>query len=721
MATEFRFFKAGSVNQLKIAVPADLEAVETLDTKLWLATSMPTAGIDFDAKTLEYIDSDNDGRIRVPELRAAVRFVREQMIDTTPLFAGTDKLALDNIKDAEIVKIAKTIFGDARELDLATLEKTFADFESLPFCGNGTLSKAAAGDDAQVAALIGDIAAACGNETISADDVKDFLKNAQAKIDWCNGINDDNRDKILPLAEKTVPAATAANAVRAKIDDYFARVHLANFDNASVAKLNPADSDIAAVAITGDLTGTETGAMPIAHIRCGEAVLNLDAGINPAWTAAVETLKNTVLEPLKLSTQTLTEKDWEKIKETFAPYFSYAATEPKALKASLAPERLAEIIAADPLTLFAPLFARDAEATPRRNTLKTLIRLSRYSRDLVALLHNFVSFADFYNKDPKTVFLNGKLYIDGRALSLCINVNDVGAHSALAGSASNAYLIYAKCVRKSDGKTQTICAMLGDGNGGVQVGTNGIFIDKNGYDYDATVVKVVEQSISLRQAFWSPYVKIGKFIEKQINNFAADREKKVDGELTATVSKAPAAAPAKTPFDIGKFMGVIAAAGLALGAIGAAFAAFASAIAEQPWWVLPIAFALLVLIISLPSVFLTAMKLRKRTISPILNANSWAINTDARLSIRLCKSYTELPVKPANSKNESSGKALKICGVIALIVLIVAGLALAFCPYCRSLAFGGNDECQNCETVTTENSVPAPTAKEAAVPAEATN
>lgn len=708
MATKFRFFTAGNVDQLKISVPADLEAVEQLDTKLWLVTSMPTTGIDFDSATLALIDSDNDGRIRVPEVRAAVKFAREQLTDTTPLFAETDKIELANLKDDELVKTAKLIFGDVKELDLATLEKTFANFEKQPFCGNGTLSKAAAGDDATLATLIDDIANACGGNEISAAQVEQFLADAGAKIAWDQTITDENRATILPLGDKTVPAAAAVSALTAKIDDYFARTHLANYDSASVAKLNPTETDIATIAATGDLTGTETSAMPIAHINVGDTALALNAGINPAWAAAVETFKTAVLAPLNLSTKTLSEADWTKIKTTFAPFFAYSATEPKALKSDITPARLAEIIAADPKTLLAPLFAKDAEATPQRNALKTLIKLARYSRDLVALLLNFVSFEKFYNQDPQTVFLNGKLYIDGRALSLCINVADAGAHASLAGTPSNAYLIYAKCVRKSDAKTQTICAMLGDGNDNLQVGMNGIFIDKNGNDYDATIVKIIEQSISLRQAFWAPYVKVGKLIEKQINNFATEREKKVDSNLIEKITKTNTPAgtplPAKLPFDIGKFMGIIAAAGLALGVVGAAIATMAKAIAEQPW-VLPIVIVAVILLISLPSVFITAMKLRKRTISPILNANSWAINTNARLSITLCKNYTELPKKPTNSKNESAYTTLKITVAFILLFAIVAGLALAFCPVCRQAC---GLECKKAEPQTcVEKTVPA--------------
>ena len=44
-----------------------------------------------------------------------------------------------------------------------------------------------------------------------------------------------------------------------------------------------------------------------------------------------------------------------------------------------------------------------------------------------------------------------------------------------------------------------------------------------GRDWDATVVKIVENPISIRQAFWSPYKRISRMISQQIEKLAADQ------------------------------------------------------------------------------------------------------------------------------------------------------------------------------------------------------
>src|SRR5271156_859833 len=76
MATTYnwKFFRAGGFNQVVIGSGADLLNLDQLDQKLWVALACPTTGVEFDKTTLALIDTDKDGRIRVPELIAAARW-----------------------------------------------------------------------------------------------------------------------------------------------------------------------------------------------------------------------------------------------------------------------------------------------------------------------------------------------------------------------------------------------------------------------------------------------------------------------------------------------------------------------------------------------------------------------------------------------------------------------------------------------------------------------
>ena len=70
----WRFFRAGGFNQVVISSGADLLNLDQLDQKLWVALACPTTGVEFDKTTLALIDTDKDGRVRVPELIAAAKW-----------------------------------------------------------------------------------------------------------------------------------------------------------------------------------------------------------------------------------------------------------------------------------------------------------------------------------------------------------------------------------------------------------------------------------------------------------------------------------------------------------------------------------------------------------------------------------------------------------------------------------------------------------------------
>jgi hypothetical protein len=158
---------------------------------------------------------------------------------------------------------------------------------------------------------------------------------------------------------------------------------------------------------------------------------------------------------------------------------------------------------------------------------------------------------------------------------------------------------------------------------------------------------------------------VGKFIETQVNKFAEDQDGKIEQASTAKVSEVAAHAEAhsetalaeakpaaeKTPsaFDIGKFVGIFAAIGLAIGAIGGVLASLFSGFIALPYWKMPLAFAGLILLISGPSMLIAWLKLRKRNLAPILDANGWAINARATVNISFGNTLTHLAELPPNA------------------------------------------------------------------------
>ena len=723
---DFHFFRRGGSDQLRIEKPEDLNAVGALDQKLWVALSMPVSGQELDERTLALLDADADGRVRVPEILAAVKFMRENTADFSAFFAGKDEIALSAVAPDGIVAVAaKKILArlgkpDADRLSLADVEAATQAFDAQPFNGDGVIVPASAGDDAALAGFIRDAVAAdggsddaSGEKGVTAEQAAAFAQGAADVSAWRDRAA-ASAAEILPLGAGTEAALDAFEAVRAKIDDFFARVRLAGFDSSSAGTLNPSAADFAALA-GSDISADASRAFPISRIAApeGEPRLPLRAGVNPAWVGALDAFVEKALVPAaeKIggvpgeAPAELSASQWEKICALFAPCEAWLASKPGTGAAALPVERLREIVAGNFPEALAPLFEKDEAEKPLRAELVEAERFCRFTRDLACVLRNFVSFAEFYKRSADdTAFLVGKLYMDQRACSLCVRVaGDPAAHAALAAK-SNCCLAYCECVRGNE--KMTVAAMFGDGDAfSLYVGRNGVFYDKKGNDWDAKIVRIVENPISVRQAFWTPYRKFAKFIETQIENFAAAREKKADETLAGSASAVPAAG--KPAFDVAKFAGIFAAIGLALGAIGAALSVALTGFLSLAPWQMALVVVGVVALISAPSMLLAAMKLRRRSLGPILEAGGWAINGNVKIGIPLAKAFTDMPKKPAGSRTSGIDpyreKSFPAGKVIAAAVVVVALLAVAaLCSFCS-----GGEESVSASAETAEVAVPA--------------
>ncbi|MBQ7062051.1 MAG: hypothetical protein IJM88_02020 [Bacteroidales bacterium] len=443
-----------------------------------------------------------------------------------------------------------------------------------------------------------------------------------------------------PYGDRTDAVIDAVNALKDKVSDYFMRCKLIAFNEAcseavdvSVEKIQSlSEHNMAACA-------DQIAAYPLARPN-KEALLHLDDGINPAWQATFNTVRTGALAVDYPEAAAIDEQQWQGVVAKLDAY-----------TASLADDKSAKIESFDKA-----LADEDAD-------IKLINKLLLLMRDFYKLLKNYVVFADFYTRDAAklAVFQCGRLYIDQRCLDLCIKVSDMGKQAESA-TFSGLYLLYCHCVSKTKAAEMDIVAALTDGDiEDLRVGKNAVFYDRSGQDWDATVTKIVDNPISVRQAFWAPYKKLWKFITDKINKNAAEKEAKQMDNLTAkadtatnNIGTAPAAdaaaAPAdaaakKTPFDIAKFAGIFAAIGLALGALGAALAGLGSFLFAK-WYNIILLLLVIVVVVSGPSMFIAWTKLRRRNLGPVLNANGWAINAQVRINTAFGATLTSLAKYP---------------------------------------------------------------------------
>jgi hypothetical protein len=101
-------------------------------------------------------------------------------------------------------------------------------------------------------------------------------------------------------------------------------------------------------------------------------------------------------------------------------------------------------------------------------------------------------------------------------------------------------------------------------------------------------------------------------------------------------------------------VGTVAALGVAFGALGTALAYALGFLHDLPFWQLCLAFVLLLLLVSGPSMLIAWLKLRQRNLAPILDANGWAVNGRVKMSVRFGASLTSVAQVPPGASYASS-------------------------------------------------------------------
>lgn len=735
---KWEFVNIGGSPRVKINSGKDIAHLGELDLKMWTVLSCPVKGLEIDEKSLAYIDTDSDGKIHVDDVVKTAKWITSLLKNPDLILEGTDSIELESIdtgNDAglKLYNSAKQILSnlgkDTNVITLADTADCAAIFAQTRYNGDGIITEASADDDQQKAAIaaavatVGSVVDRSGAAGVDAALIEAFYKALADYVAWVEA------EAAAPFGDKTDAVIAAYNDLDAKVKDFFMRSKLAAFTPDSVASLDVQTAQIAAISAE-NLTGKvgEIASYPLARIT-GKAEIDLSEPVNPAWSAQFAVIREVALAD---GLKTITEADWAAIGAKFAAFSAWKGAKAGAAVESLGLETIKNLLAQNKKEELLAIVAKDAQLKEESENIDMANKFIHILRDFYRLLRNFVTLLDFYEKDKKTnaIFQVGRLIIDQRECRFCMNVADMGKHTAMAVK-SGLYLVYCDCVTKSKPGKLQICAAITVGEvGDLVVGKNAIFYDNNGLDWDAVVTKIVDNPISVAQAFWSPYRRMATAIENLITKSAADKDAKMMKDATAKINAAPTslpaagtdpAKPAAPPFDIAKFAGIFAAIGMALGMIGTALVALAEGLASLAWWKLLIVFVCILLVISGPAMILAWLKLRRRNIAPLLNANGWAINASAKVGIPFGETLTDIAVFPKLKIKDPYKKDMApwkkwLIGISCLIV-VAAGLWLG-----NLLDFAGLKSPLPCfnKTELVEEPAAAPADCEAVAPADST-
>lgn len=695
MAHQWRFFRSGGFDQVRLDKIADWQQLNSLDPKLWAALSCPVQGLEFDSRTLAYLDNDHDGRVRIDEVKAAVSWALSVLQQPEVLLTGEalPLSAIDNSDAAgqKLLASAKRILqnlgkSDATSLSVADTADMALVFPANQLNGDGIITEELA-TDAAVKQLINTLLGLgisstdrSGAPGIDRAQLEQFVADGQSYTQWQQQASSISS----VFGEQTEALYQLVQKLDAKVTDYFTRCQLAAYDERAAAGLNGAPEDY--VALSRQLlsqASSDTSHLPLAQVSAA-GKLALRHGVHPHWAADLAAVAS-LATPVWGNTDHIELAQWQQLTAALTAYTEWKTQQPKGHAATLDAEVLAACLNEHTVAAAYALIDDDIAQQAEAESVLDVDKLVRYQRYLRDLLRNFVNFENFYSLEQPAIFQNGRLYIDGRSCDLCLNVNDAGKHAKLA-SLSGTYLLYIDCVRSATGEKRSVVAAMTAGDAGnLMVGRNGVYYDRAGRDWDATVTQIVSNPISIREAFFTPYQRIGRMISDQIQKFAAAKDKEIEAKSAASVgdaakvAEAPAPAKAAAPFDVAKFAGIFAAIGLAIGAIGTALAAVVTGFLGLLWWQMPLAIFGIVLFISGPSMLLAWLKLRARNLAPLLDANGWAVNTNAKLSIKFGTRLTALAAIPAGASRsliDPYEKKSKAGLWLILVVIVVASWVL---------------------------------------------
>ena len=695
---DWKFSTVGGVTRVSIESGEDILHLDELDRKLWTALSCPLKNLEIDEQTMTMLDTNGDGKIHIEEIVAASKWLTSVINDPELLLKRSSVLPFtafntNNEDGLHLLETSKQILEnlglEKNEISVADVSDSLAIFAKTRFNGDGIITEQSS-DDEDIKALIktiidcmGGVTDRSGEPGIDTDKIEAFY-TALADFKAWKEAGDADKANIFPYGDDTAVALAACMAVKDKIDDFFMRCKLASFNTDSASVLDVSSAKIGEISDNNLAASVEEIATyPLARVNA-EHKLPLGREVNPAWAGAIANLKALVIDKEYPNAEYITEEQWVSMLAKFGSYNTWMGVKAGAVVEGLGYDAAVKALEENKKEALLDLVAQDKALESKSNAIDQVDKLLHLYRDFYTLLTNFVTFSDFYSPEKKAIFQAGTLYIDERACDLCIKVTDMGAQGTMA-PLSNMYILYCDCTCKSKPGTMTIAAVVTDGDvGAIMVGKHAVFYDRDGLGWNATVTKIVENPISIRQAFWSPYRKMAKSVEDMINKRAAEKDAKVMADANSKIDNAniPAdgqkTAEAKPPFDIAKFAGIFAAIGLAIGLVASALGGLFTWLGLH-WYNVVIFFLIIILLISGPSMIMAWLKLRKRNLAPVLNANGWALNQRILVNTKFGATLTGVAKYPVvKAKDPYTTKAPLWKRILRWFIIIVCLGVIAY-------------------------------------------
>ena len=137
---KWEFENIGGSSRVRIDKGEDIAHLHELDPKMWTVLSCPVKGLEIDEKSLDFIDCDGDGKIRVNDVICMSKWLTGVLKNPDLLLDGKDFIDVENFdqgnaEGAKLFKAAKGVLAalgrEDKVVSLADVTNVSADRKSV--------------------------------------------------------------------------------------------------------------------------------------------------------------------------------------------------------------------------------------------------------------------------------------------------------------------------------------------------------------------------------------------------------------------------------------------------------------------------------------------------------------------------------------------------------------------------------------------------------------
>ncbi len=698
------FTRYGKAYQMVINNGDDLAGILTLDEAKWAATSAPRDVFKADPQLLKNLDMGGEGRITCADIKEAITWLLELLPDKSKIVSEFDgNLPLDSVNENSptglaILASANYILGelglpDSKTISIAQIREFLDTVKARALNGDGVLTPLSPGEDKELADFIADIVTATGgavdlsgSQGANEEEMKTFLEAIPKYLEWkAKGELGAGQaaTEVMPYGEQTAAMNDLLQQNAISVDKYFQLCGLLNFD-ARLADnaLSPSAKAIAFDPANQEDIDSYLSALPIAR-PVAEGTLSLDGKfINPNFQGWWQQVVDKLIRPeFGEDLTVISRQQWNQLCGKFKPYIDYMASKQGAIVESFPIEKLQGYIKLQDKLVprFNELLAADVKVAETVKEARQVEKLLLYRTYMIRFVNNFVSFSELYIPEKQAMFECGDVVIDGRWFHIAFLVKDMAAHQALAKN-SQLFVLYMEVQKDPNTKFNIVVPVTNGTKGNLVVGKRGVFFDREGHDYDAKILQVIQNPICVKEALLAPFSRLWGIIEGKIIAWSGAAEKNLQSNFDKAITPgaAPAAAPPPPPapaneksgadskVNSGAFLGI----SVAFAALGSALAFISKTLSGMTGTQIWMSVICAILILAFPISLIAIIQLNRQDLSSLLEGCGWAINLRMRLKSLQRRTFSDFGSYPEGA----TGTPKQCIATRILLVLILAGL-----------------------------------------------